>query len=163
MNLFELSAEFEMLLKQAEEEAINADGEISDAIADALEEAEMAKEEKVANIIRYVQNLRSAAEELKRLEMETKARRQAKENKVSSLLNYLKLANVTKYETTEGVVSSRKSKAVEIAIDADIPAESITTKVTESPDKAALKKAIEGGAVIDGVEVVERLSVQVKS
>ena len=162
MNLFELSAEFEMLLKQAEEEAINADGEISDAIADALEEAEMAKDEKVSNIIRYVKNLRSDAEELKRLEMETKARRQAKENKVSSLLNYLKLANVTKYETTEGVVSSRKSKAVEIAIDADIPAEYITTKITESPDKTALKKAIEGGEVIEGVEVVERLSVQVK-
>ena len=162
MNLFELSAEFESLLKQAEQEAINADGEISEAIAEALENAEMAKEEKIANIIKYVKNLRSDAEELKKAELEMKARKIAKEKKADALVNYLKVAGVTKYETTEGVISSRKSKAVEIAIDADIPAAYITTKVTESPDKTALKKAILGGEVIEGVEVVERLSVQVK-
>ena len=162
MNLFELTAEFEALLKEAEEQAINADGEISEALAEALEASEMAKEDKITNIVKYIKNLRSDAEELKRAELEMKTRKQAKEKKVQSLLDYLKFAGVTKYETTEGVVSSRKSKAVEISIDAIVPVKYINTKITETPDKTALKKAIEGGEVIEGVEVVERLSVSVK-
>ncbi len=161
-NLFVLSGDFEALLKQAELEAINADGEISEAVAMALKESEMALGEKVTNIIKYVKNLRSGAEELKRMELEFKARKQAKEKKAVALENFLKVAGITKFEAIEGVVKSTKSTAVEIDIDAVIPSEYLTVKTTETPNKTALKKAIGDGETIEGVQVVERLSVKVK-
>lgn len=161
-NLYELSVQFDDLLATAEAEAINADGEISEAICALLDDAQMAKDEKIDNIIRYVKNLRGDAVKYKTEAMSLTDRARRNESKASSLERYLMSAGITKYETVSGAVKSTKSKAVEIDPIAVIPDEYMNVKTTKTPVKASLKKAILAGVVIDGVEIVERLSVKVK-
>lgn len=60
-------------------------------------------------------------------------------------------------------VSFRKSEAVEINGEVDaLPAEFVKIKTTKTADKTALKAAIQGGAVIDGVTLVERQNVLIR-
>jgi len=59
--------------------------------------------------------------------------------------------------------STRKSKQVEVNIDPnDLPKEFKTVKVTETPDKNAIKKAIEQGQEVTGCRIVENINLQIK-
>ena len=44
----------------------------------------------------------------------------------------------------------------------ELPKEFKTIKVTETPDKTAIKKAIEQGQEVAGCELVENLNLQIK-
>lgn len=59
-------------------------------------------------------------------------------------------------------IVSRLSSRVEIDPDATLPEEYERTKTTVSPDKTALKAAIQAGKVIDGVSLVEHRSWSIK-
>ena len=60
-------------------------------------------------------------------------------------------------------LSTRKSKSVEVNIDTnDLPKEFKSIKVTEAPDKTAIKKAIESGKEVEGCRIVENINLAIK-
>jgi hypothetical protein len=162
MNLYELTQEFDELLKRVEAESINADADENEVLQDMLSDAGMALDDKVDNIIGYIKNLTADAEAIKKEELALASRRKAKENKVKSLKNYLLYAGIEKYESSRGVIKCTPSKAVEID-DLDIvPIEWCNIKETVTPDKAKIKKALIAGEEIKGATLVERKNIGVK-
>lgn len=61
----------------------------------------------------------------------------------------------------EFTVSYRKSETVEIADLNAVPDEFLAPQPPKV-DKVGLKKAVKGGAVIDGVTIVEKQNIQIK-
>jgi hypothetical protein len=64
----------------------------------------------------------------------------------------------TSFELPSHRLSSRKSEAVEIDEDADVPEPYWTVRTSRSPNKTSIKQAIRAGASFPGVRVVERRS-----
>ena len=64
----------------------------------------------------------------------------------------------TSFELPSHRITSRRSEAVEIDDDADVPEPYWTVKTTRSPNKTSIKQAIRAGSVFPGVRVVERRS-----
>lgn len=127
----------------------------------------LTRDEKLENTGCYIKNLLSDIEQLKTEEKNLKARRQTKEKKVERLKSYLSnsmlLFGDKKFESPRVVLSFRKSKQVEIDIEAKIPQDYMTIKVEESPNKTKLKDAIlKQGLSFDGVKVVEKENLQLK-
>lgn len=157
MNLYEIKKELEeAILNSVDMET----GEITNP--ELLDSLNMALNEKRENIALYIKNLtcdsKAIDEEIKNLT----ARKRSINNKVDWLKQYL--ANDlqgNKFETAKVVVSFRKSKAVEINPDAEIPDEFLIQQEPK-PDKTALKKAIQAGAVINGVSIVEKSNISIK-
>lgn len=157
MNLYEI--------KQSIQEAIDKcidmeTGEIiNPELLDNLNEQLNIKRE---NIALYIKNLvadsKAIDEEIKNLT----ARKRSINNKVDWLKSYL--ANDlqgNKFETPKVVVSFRKSKAIDIAPNANIPDDYLIQQEPK-PDKTALKKAIQSGEVIAGVSIVEKSNISIK-
>lgn len=157
MNLYEI--------KQSIQEAIDKcidmeTGEIiNPELLDSLNEKLNIKRE---NIALYIKNLvadsKAIDEEIKNLT----ARKRSINNKVDWLKSYL--ANDlqgNKFETPKVVVSFRKSKAIDIAPNANIPDDYL---IPQEPkvDKTGLKKAIQSGEVIAGVSIVEKQNISIK-
>lgn len=127
----------------------------------------LSRDQKLENTACYIKNLMSDINDLKAEEKALNERRKAKEKKVERLKSYLSNSMLMfgdkKFETARVALSFRKSKQVEIALGAHIPAEYMTVKVEENPNKTKLKDAIlKQGVVIDGVQVVEKENLQLK-
>lgn len=157
MNLYQIKEE----IKNAIDECIDMEtGEIiNPELLDNLNEQLNIKRE---NIALYIKNLvadsKAIDEEIKNLT----ARKKSINNKVDWLKQYLSDdLQGSKFETAKVVVSFRKSKAVEINPDAEIPNEFLIQQAPK-PDKAGLKKAIQDGAVINGVSIVEKSNISIK-
>lgn len=157
MNLYEI--------KQSIQEAIDKcidmeTGEIiNPELLDNLNEQLNIKRE---NIALYIKNLvadsKAIDEEIKNLT----ARKRSINNKVDWLKSYL--ANDlqgNKFETAKVVVSFRRSKAIDIAPNANIPDDYL---IPQEPkvDKTGLKKAIQSGEIIAGVSIVEKQNISIK-
>ena len=67
-----------------------------------------------------------------------------------------------KVETVKARISFRKSVQVQIEDEAALPADYVTTTVTKSPDKTAIKKAIQGGQDVTGASLIEKRNIQIK-
>jgi hypothetical protein len=57
---------------------------------------------------------------------------------------------------------AKKPASVVILDSATLPGEYVTVKMTSAPDKVALKKAIESGAIIDGVSLQQGFRLAIK-
>ena len=56
----------------------------------------------------------------------------------------------------------RDSKKTEIIDESLIPDEYMNTKITKTPDKTAIKKAIEAGTEVAGAQVVDNTTITIK-
>ena len=135
-------------------------GEVFDS--DRFEELSLTREAKIEGICLWIKNLKAEAEALKAEKDAFAARQKAAENKVESLKRYISgyLAG-TKYESAKVKVSFRKSEALEIEEGTIIPDEYLKFKEPDV-DKAGLKTAIKAGLNLDGVQIVEKLNIQIK-
>lgn len=157
MNLYEIKKELEeAILNSVDLET----GEITNP--ELLDSLNMALNEKRENIALYIKNLvadsKAIDEEIKNLT----ARKKSINNKIDWLKQYL--ANDlqgSKFETAKVVVSFRKSKSIDIQPNANIPDEFLIIQEPK-PDKSGLKKAIQSGAVINGVSIVEKSNISIK-
>lgn len=157
MNLYEI--------KQSIQGAIDKciDMETGEIInPELLDSLNMALNEKRENIALYIKNLtcdsKAIDEEIKNLT----ARKKSINNKIDWLKQYLASdLQGNKFETAKVVVSFRKSKSVDIQPNAEIPNEFLIMQEPK-PDKAGLKKAIQSGAVIAGVSIVEKQNISIK-
>lgn len=159
-TLFEIDA----AILEAMNNHIDPDtGEIDPAIYTKLEALHMERTHKLENIALWVKNLRSDAAELDAAAKTFKERADAKKRKADSLTKYLAaVLDGERFETTNAVIAWRKSKAVAIEYGTTLPDEYIRRKVTEEPDKQAIKAALVAGKTVPGCELVETNNIQIK-
>lgn len=88
------------------------------------------------------------------------------EGYTKALEKALRMANLTSLKTPEATFTIRKGTTrVEIEDEAAIPSQLTTTKTITSPDKKAIKAALEDGEIVPGATLVtgpETLSIRTK-
>lgn len=160
--LYELAAEFQVVANKLEELELD-----EQTIADTLEGYAAEFDDKVVSIVSLIRNLEATADAIKEAEKHQKERREAIEKKADWLRDYV-LRNMTaigKDKISCGLFAVRirqNAPSVQIADDADIPSQYINQKILVSPDKKALKEAIESGEVINGVSLIRSSSLSIK-
>lgn len=134
-------------------------GEIIDA--EKLASLQVERDEKISNIACWIKNLLIDIEGIKAERKKLAERQAVMEHKAASLKAYLAdFLDGKKWHDARSSLSFRKTERIEIADGAVVPEEFLKTSVTV--DKAGLKKAVQGGATFDGVQLVEGQSIIVK-
>jgi hypothetical protein len=138
-------------------------------ISDTLESVGGELEAKCTNVAMFVRNLESSAEQIKLAEKAMAERRKSLENKADSIKKYLKenmqRTGITKIESPWFALTIKKNPPSVVIDDATaIPEKFLVTPPPPppSPDKAAIKLAIQAGEVVAGahVEQGERLEIK---
>jgi hypothetical protein len=136
-------------------------GEILDV--EAFDNLKLERQDKLTNIALLYKNMTSDAKQLKELEKEYSDRRKRCEKTAewckATLAREL-AGEKFEDENKRFKISWRKSEKVEITNEDVIPAEYV--KQTISFDKLAMKDAMKNGNVIEGVQLVETQSIQIK-
>lgn len=124
-----------------------------------ISELEGRIEDKIDAIACYIKEIDADADAMKAEEQRIAKRRKAAEGRSERLRQYLMMwmhdSGKRKAETARSCVSLRRTEAVKVYDDLDIPDEYIKQRIENVPDKKALKAAIKAGASIPGVEIVE--------
>ena len=157
MNLYEIKQEFEKAIEEC------VDMETGEIINPArLDELNMVLTDKRENVALYIKNLSAEAKAIDEEAKNLTNRKRVLNNKVEGLKKYL-ADNLEghKFETAKVVVSFRKSEQLEINSIEHIPTEYL---ISQEPkiDKVALKKSINQGAVINGVQIITKQNIQIK-
>lgn len=174
MKLYEILAAIENCYT----EAVDEDGVIIEELLniEQLDALEMARDEKIANIGKWIKNTEAEAQALKAEKLKLAERQRRAENKAASLKAYLdSVLNGQKFKTADGLVNityraSKKLQAVPGYEEAEIAAQLIADGFADmvkvkAPElnKTALKNAIlKDGLAFVGLEVVEANNLQVK-
>lgn len=167
MNLYEIDKGIERILENGFNGEVDEEtGELIEYGTHDLDELLMERKDKIEAICLYIKNQEALAADIKTEEETLSERRKAKEAKIERLKEYLATsmtaAGEDKFETAKTAVSFRKSKAVVIDNEDIVPIEYKKEKITVTPDKTAIKKAIESGAEIAGARIEERRKVAIK-
>lgn len=138
------------------------DPETGEVDAEQLEALNMLREQKIENAALWLKNLKSDVAELKVEKKAFEDRIKAKQSKIDGLTAYLMNAlDGQKFETPKCAISYRKSESVNITDLSKIPTDYLRF-VPAEPDKTAIKAAIKAGESIDGAEIVQKTSMQIK-
>lgn len=168
MKLYEITSEMrvldELFLSCIDEET----GEVKDdGVIDILEqELKLQLQTKGAGIIKSFKNseamLNGVDEEIKRLQ----ALKKSISNQINSRKEYIvrnmEMMGITKIETELGNLSLRKSKSVNIYDESLIDKKFIEVETKEKISKTEIKKAIEAGENVQGANIVEKNSLNIK-
>lgn len=123
---------------------------------------------KAQSVIGYIKNQEATAEMLEEHIKQMSEKLKAIKARNQSLKDYLErnmlAAGIKEIKADDGTfkASFRKSKAIDVFDEAQIPAEFMRERVTVVPDKTAIKKAIESGQEVAGAKIEERLNLQIK-
>ena len=157
MTLFEIDnaiAEFEFEIDEDTGEILNID---------ALDELQMAREQKIENVGLYIKNLEAEATAVENQEKIFADRKKRIRKKIEGLKGFLGYAlDGQKFSTPKVAVSFRKSESVLIKDEYLIPDDYCEFTVTRRPNKTNLKKALKDGKEIMGVELIEKNNVQIR-
>ncbi len=162
-NLYEINEKLLTALARAEEEAVENDGEIRETTGEELDSLEMEREEKIENTALFIKNMNAEIAMIKAEEKALKERRQAVENKAERVKEWLSfnLHGETR-KSGKFSLSYRKSQAVKIDNESEIPTEYTTVKTQIMPLKADIKKAILKGEIVSGASIEERKNLVIK-
>ena len=160
MKLFEIDQNLrELWNKIAEQE-----GEVLPEDEKALEELELARDDKLKGygiIIRELDNdiaeCKAETDRIKTISDRLKSRR---EWLINRLKYFMQSQNLSEYKSVEVNIFFRKSKSLEIDENANLPKTFI--KIKEEPDKKAITDFIKKGGTVDGCQLVEKENIQVK-
>lgn len=157
MTLFEIDkaiADFEFEVDEDTGEILNPN---------ALEELEMAREQKIENVGLYIKNLEAEATAVENQEKIFADRKKRIRKKIEGLKGFLGYAlQGEKFKTDRVEMSFRKSESVHITDEYLIPDEYKLFTVVKKPDKGVIKKALKDGKEIMGCELVEKQNVQIR-
>lgn len=136
-------------------------GEVKDI--GAFEDLQMERSEKIENALLYIKNLRADAAAYKAEAKSFQDKEKAAESKIKSLKSLVSYAlDGERFKTERVTASYRKSVSVDIVAPEMVPDAYIRTKVETSPDKTAIKQAIQSGNAVPGCELVEKQNLQIK-
>lgn len=136
-------------------------GEILDE--DKFNELTAAKDEKIQGVGLMIKSrdmlIANIDEEMKRL----RDRKETLKNMNEGTKEFLKtILNGQKFETEKVRISFRKSKAVEIEDELQIPDGFIKETVKRAPDKTAIKEALQKGETVPGCVLRENNNLSIK-
>ena len=156
MTLFEINEQ----IQKAIELGFDPDtGEILDMTA--LEQLQIARDEKIENICLYIKDLMAEEVALKTEEVKLAGRRMHDEKKVASLKRYLQeMLAGQKWKSSKAAVSYRKTQAVVIDDINALKPEFLRVKT--EPDKTAIKDVLKAGAAVAGAHLEDRQSMSIK-
>lgn len=123
---------------------------------------------KAQSVIGYIKNQEMTEamleEHIKQMGEKLKAIKARNQDLRDYLERNMKAAGITEIKADDGTfrASFRKSKAVEILDEAQIPAEFMRETVKIEPNKTAIRKAIESGQDVAGAKIEERQNLQIK-
>lgn len=161
-SLFDLTKE----ALEIRNEIMALDGEMSEDLETRLAISQEQLEEKstgYALIIKELEHTEAAHD----AEIEYHKRRKAqivkKRERLIELISSAMIEfGITKVENPRVNLSFRKSTSTEIIDEASIPSEYIKTKIVDSIDKTAIKKALQDGKAVLGAQLVEKQNLQIK-
>ncbi len=139
------------------------DAETGEIISpEKLDKLTMEFNEKVDGIAQWIKNLESFADALE-IEKDSFAERErAARNKAEVLKQYLIGALDGKpYNSTAASISFRRSTAVYVSDNAQLPDDYIRVKTTKEPNKTMIAKALKSGEEIPGCILVENQSIKI--
>ena len=172
MTLYEINAQFAEAIELYEngvDGIVDTEtGELK-SLADVLAELNMSREEKIENTVRYIKNLRADSESARAEAANLIERADRFDKKAEQLESYLlsQLGACKKLETPLYTLKVRVSKSTCCPTDEEaiqrLPEGfwNIKTTVKITPDKTAIKAALEKGEKLEGCSIVEnkRLSI----
>jgi len=134
-------------------------GEIIDF--DRLSGLAMERDRKLEGVALWIKNLEATAKAIKAERDVLKARQEQSEHKALVLREWLSRAlDGEKMETPKVKISFRKSMMVEV--DDRLPKKWCSKKIVYTPDKVAIRTAIQNGKKITGAKVIEKNNIQIK-
>ena len=172
MTLYEINTQFAEAIELYEngvDGIVDTEtGEVK-SLADVLAELNMSREEKIENTVRYIKNLRADSESARAEAANLIERADRFDKKAEQLESYLlsQLGACKKLETPLYTLKVRVSKSTCCPTDEEaiqrLPEGfwNIKTTVKITPDKKAIKAALEKGEKLEGCSIVEnkRLSI----
>ena len=165
MTLYEIDSRIREILDSIYD-AADENGEVGEIDLTELKELQAARETKLENIALYAKNLAVEASAIKDEENILAERRKRLERKCERMKGILMHAmqedGNKKISSPRFEAVLRDSKKTEIIDESLIPEEYMNTKITKTPDKTAIKKAIEAGAEVAGAQVVENTTISIK-
>lgn len=140
-------------------------GEIEDE--KRFDELQMERSKKIENTGCYYKNIVAEAKAMKEEEVNLAQRRKAVENKAERIKNLLAYAlNGEKFDSPRLRCSYRKAKSVQVddgfVAWAEEHADDLLTFKEPTPNRTAIKAALEDGREIEHAEIVTNESLQVK-
>ena len=162
MRLYDLKAEYDLLILKVNQLAEENEGVIPDEMSEKLDQVSNDLEDKIINCGHAYKNYLAEAEgidsEIKRLT----GRKNTAKSTAEWLKKYMASCVPAGYKYTSPTISIgwRNSKSVVIDNEAEIPEEFF--KVEKSPKKTEIKKAIESGFNISGAHIEEKQNIQIK-
>lgn len=162
MRLYEITQDIAEL-----EELINNEELTEDEVTEVKSMIESVLNEKAEQIAYVIKNkesdIKAIKEEEKRLKEKRKSVEKSAERLKSYVLENLLMLDKKKIKTSVGDIAIRRSQAVEVSTDVNVLDDRFKrVKTTVEADKTALKEAIKSGEVVDGVEIVENYSLNVR-
>lgn len=172
MTLYEINEQFSAAMEMYEagvDEVVDTEtGEVK-SLADVLAELHMSREAKIENTVRYIKNLRADSESARAEASNLIDRADRFDKKAEQLESYLlsQLGDCKKLETPLYTLKVRISKSTCCPTDEEaiqrLPEGfwNVKTTVKVTPDKKAIKAALEKGEKLEGCSIVEnkRLSI----
>ena len=164
LALYEINDEI-VALENALFSSLDEDtGEVDTDIAKQLNEMQIIQQGKLNNICivneKIEDNVALAKAKMKNLKEYIEKQEKAQQRLLDYVSNNLEVGK--KYDLGIHSISWRKSEAVEIENENDIPKKYMTKKITLTPNKTKIKEAIKGGAEVKGCKLVERQNLQIK-
>lgn len=164
LSMYQIASEYRAMVAYLMDTQTN-----SQVIADTLEGEAYPLEVKAQNVAYAVKNLEATAAAIKAAEQEMAERRKATEKRAEQLREYAKtcmeVAGISKIECPHFALTIKKNPAsVDIFEAALIP--SSFMKVPEppppSPDKTAIKAAIQAGMEVPGAQLTQGTRLDIK-
>lgn len=163
MKLYEIDGKLNALLEQALEQ-IESQGNANDLLPD-IEALVMAKDEKLANCVGYIKNLKALQYAIDEEAKTLKTKSASLDNKIESLERYISFF-VGGDKWTNGVhsISFRKSESVDITDETIVPAEFKEVVTTEKISKTKIKDFLKLNPEnkVEGVVLVVKNNIQIK-
>lgn len=169
MNLFEIDENLRELLDNGfNSECIDQEtGEIDEQKAAELINSYQADlDHKIESIGLFILELKSKDKEYKEYIESVKKRQDRNKKKLESLekylTNYMEQSEVNKFETKKIDIRFRKSSSCNVLDSEKVPSQYKHIETTEKVDKAQILKDLRSGNTVDGCELVENKSIQIK-
>lgn len=131
-----------------------------------LEALEMEFNDKLEACGIYIKNLEAEAAAIKAEMDNLKARYDRISSKADRMRDYLlynmEKTGTSKMETPKVALSTRSTTKVEITDEGHLPKQYLSIKETATPDKKAIKKALNDGQTVKGAMLVKSKSLSIK-
>ena len=159
-SLYQIGKEYEDIAEQLEL------GEFTPALESALAITQDELQNKAVNygfvVKQFESDINAIDEEIKRLQAIKKSKASAADRIKDTLSNAMQHYGIQKVEVPTLKLSFRQSKSVEVYDMDKLHIDYLTTKVTVTADKTAIKKVFESGGFVDGAILVTNQNLQIK-